>query len=158
MQTPPWILKSCFAYSGGFAPPSIRKICTLHCYEIGNLALLKFGPIFHLLSTLVKMLNSRLTYSVCPSFLLVNDLSPVSIWGLTKMAILQRMMVWNVSQHYFPLITVQFKNETPLCMHGALFHKCARVTHARLKSPMMAFPCFPQCVQTELPQKCSNTN
>lgn len=137
MQTPAWILKSCFAYSGGFALPSIRKICTLHRYESENLALLKL--FFHLLSTLAKMLNSRLTYSECLSFffgwLMIYHLFRSEAWQRS-----QFYNTWwsgsgiqNVSQQYFPLYTVYLKNKIPLCMHGDLFHTHAHIMH--LASP-----------------------
>lgn len=148
MQTPAWILKSCFAYSGGFALPSIRKICTLHRYEIENLALLK--SFFHLLSTLAKMLNSRLTYSVCLSFfLLVNDLSPVSIWGLTKIPILQHMMVWKrhpecESALFSPLHCLLEEQNTIMHARGPVPHTCTyhapRLAWSRPWWHSLAFP------------------
>lgn len=67
----PMNTKVLFAFSGGFSPKSIRKICTLHQYEFENLT-----AVFFTYSTLAKTLNSRLTYSYRRSFYLVNDLSP----------------------------------------------------------------------------------
>lgn len=49
---PPMNTNILFAFRGGFAPKSIRKICTLHQYEFENLELLNlsqcFSPIQHI--------------------------------------------------------------------------------------------------------------
>lgn len=134
MQVPPWIPKSFFAYSGGFAPPSISKICTLHRYEIENLALLKLSLFFYQLSTLAEMLNSRLTYSACIPFLLVNDLLPVSIWGLSKITILQHTMVWMwpecESALFFPYHCLIQEHHIIMHVQRPVPHTCTHHAHA----------------------------
>lgn len=52
--------KALFALGGGFAPKSIRKICTLHRYELEKLALSKLSRCFSpIQQTKEKMLNWR---------------------------------------------------------------------------------------------------
>lgn len=131
----PMNTKVLLAYSGGFASPSISKICTLHQYEIENMALLKLSLFFYQLSTLAKMLNSRLIYSVCLSlFLLVNDLLPASIWGLKKIAFLQHMMVakWHPESEsalFFPHHCLIQERHIIMDAQKPVPHTCANHAH-----------------------------
>lgn len=59
----PMNTKVLFAFSRGFAPKSIRKICTLHQYEFENLALLKLSQCFSPTQHNNEIVSSRLTYS-----------------------------------------------------------------------------------------------
>lgn len=69
----PMNIKVLFAFSGGFVPKSIGKICTLHQYEFENLALLRLSQCFSLTQHISKNVKLKVNiFSV--------DILSVSQW------------------------------------------------------------------------------
>lgn len=61
--------KALFAFSAGFVPKSIRKICTLHRYEFENLALSKLSRCFSPIQQISKKKNVKLKVTIfTPAF------------------------------------------------------------------------------------------
>lgn len=71
----PWILKSCLPSQGDLLQNRLGKYVLCISMSLRSRHYWSLVSAFHLLSTLAKMLNSRLTYSNWPSFLWANDLS-----------------------------------------------------------------------------------
>lgn len=164
----PMNTKVLFAFSGGFAPKSIRKICTLHQYEFENLALLKlsqwFSPTQHISKNVKLKVNIFILAILFVSqwFITSNffffffwsvyfDLGPVKdhnflfFFKTGNDDLEETSKIW-VSKVL--LITVQFIKIKKIYIHH---YACTR-THT-LWSPALACPCSSHCLQTELPWK-----
>lgn len=136
--------KVLFAFSGGFAPKSIRKICTLHQYESENLALLKlsqcFSPTQHISKNVKLKVNIFILVILFVSqwfitLILYFDLGPVKDHDFTAnddLEVTSRIL----SQQSFAHHCLIYK-KISLCMRTHSFR-----TGARTRSHIPVISCF----------------
>lgn len=147
--------KALFAFGGGFAPKSIRKICTLHRYELEKLALSKLSRCFsptqqtkeNKKNAKLKVkapLQRRLLSFITLTFLYTSNI----FWRCACHRLQREIIIWKWHPGFG---RPTFINEKPRYACAAIFNTQVHITPQTQPPPAMLCPCAAFCLQTELP-------